>query len=148
LSFTEDLLSIIRQQRHLATRVVIATQEPTLSPALIDLCNVTIVHQFLSPAWYEILKHHLAGARPDRGNASGSATDSFRTIVGLQTGEALLFSPTALFSVGEQDETDRSAKPRLEKLIDSYIKVRMRKRVTTDGGKSIMASDAKAKSSE
>ncbi|ERF73939.1 hypothetical protein EPUS_05362 [Endocarpon pusillum Z07020] len=142
LNFTEDLVSIIRQQRHLATRVLIATQEPTLSPALIDLCNVTVVHRFLSPAWFETLKKHLAGARSTGSNDSSSVSDIFRTIVGLQTGEALLFSPTALLDIGVQDLTRPFARRPLEKLTDSYIKLRIRKRVTTDGGKSIMASDA------
>ena len=61
-TLTNELTSIIRQQRHTGTRVVIATQEPTLSPELLDLANVTFVHRFQSPAWYEILKKHLAGA--------------------------------------------------------------------------------------
>ncbi len=142
MNFTEDLVSIIRQQRHLATRVLIATQEPTLSPALIDLCNVTIVHRFLSPAWFETLKKHLAGARTTSSDGLSTVSDIFRTIVGLQTGEALLFSPTALLDIGMQDLTKPFAKRPLEKLTDAYVKLRIRKRVTTDGGKSIMASDA------
>jgi hypothetical protein len=141
LSFTEDLLSIIRQQRHLASRVLIATQEPTLSPKLIDLCNVTIVHRFLSPAWFETLKKHLAGASAVGAKESSSVADIFRTIVGLQTGEALLFSPTALLDVGARDQTNPFAKPTVEQLKDSYIKLHIRKRVTADGGKSVMASD-------
>lgn len=140
LSFTEDLVSIIRQQRHLATRVLIATQEPTLSPALIDLCNVTIVHRFLSPAWFETLKKHLAGAGTVGRKESGLVGDIFRTIVGLQTGEALLFSPTALLDVGVPKSLFTMAP--VEKLKDCYIKIRIRKRITADGGKSIMASDA------
>lgn len=142
MNFTKDLDTIIRQQRHLATRVLIATQEPTLSPLLIDLCNVTVVHRFLSPAWFETLKKHLAGARSTGSNDSSSVSDIFRTIVGLQTGEALLFSPTAILDIGVQDLTKPFARRPLEKLADSYIKLRIRKRVTTDGGKSIMASDA------
>ncbi len=143
MNFTEDLVSIIRQQRHLATRVLIATQEPSLEPALIDLCNLTIVHRFLSPAWFETLKKHLAGARTTASDGSSTVPDIFRTIVGLQTGEALLFSPTALLDIGVQDPTKPFARRPLEKLTDSYVKLRIRKRVTTDGGKSIMASDAK-----
>jgi hypothetical protein len=146
LIFTSALLSIIRQQRHLATRVLIATQEPTLSPALIDLCNVTIVHRFLSPAWFEMLKNHLAGARFAGKNDHGSIVDIFRTIVGLKTGEALLFSPTALLDIGAQNPRNPFAKRPLEKMTDSYIRLFIRKRVTADGGKSIMASDGPAPS--
>ncbi|KAK6611215.1 hypothetical protein H4I96_02813 [Botrytis cinerea] len=79
---TNELKSVIRQQRHTGTRVLIATQEPTLSPELIDLANVTFVHRFQSPAWYSTLKKHLAGADRD---------DLFHEIVALRTGEAFLF---------------------------------------------------------
>lgn len=142
MDFTEDLLSLIRQQRHLATRVLIASQEPTLSPALIDLCNVTVVHRFLSPAWFETLKKHLAGAGATGYTDSRSVAEIFRTIVSLQTGEALLFSPTALLDIGVQDSANTFAQHHLEKLKDSYIKLRIRKRITADGGKDIMASEA------
>lgn len=90
---TSDLTSIVRQQRHTGTRVFIATQEPTLSPELIDLANVTFVHRFLSPAWYDILKKHLAGANK---HDSGDSNELFKTIIKLRTGQALMFSPTAL----------------------------------------------------
>ena len=59
--FTESLLQLIRQQRHLASRVIIATQEPTISTRLIDLCTFTIVHRFSSPSWFETLRGHVAG---------------------------------------------------------------------------------------
>jgi hypothetical protein len=144
LNFINSLLSIIRQQRHLATRVLIATQEPTLSPSLIDLCNVTIVHRFLSPAWFETLKNHLAGASFAGKNDHRSIVDIFRIIVGLKTGEALLFSPTALLDIGAQNPSNPFAKRPLEKLTDSFIRLFIRKRVTTDGGRSIMASDGPA----
>ncbi|KAK8112104.1 uncharacterized protein PG998_008561 [Apiospora kogelbergensis] len=90
---TSDLTSIIRQQRHTGTRVFIATQEPTLAPELIDLSNVTFVHRFLSPSWYQILKKHLAGANK---HDSENSNKLFETIVKLRTGQALMFSPTAL----------------------------------------------------
>ncbi|OTB19957.1 hypothetical protein K445DRAFT_313751 [Daldinia sp. EC12] len=133
---TNELISVIRQQRHTGTRVVIATQEPTLSPTLIDLVNATFVHRFLSPNWYEVLKRHLAGANtqdPGRNNSL------FRTIVGLRTGQALLFCPTARMDVddGGPDGT-KGIKP----LNDSYVKIQIRKRLTFDGGKSITAMSA------
>ncbi|KAI7532856.1 glutathione degradosome, partial [Hortaea werneckii] len=43
-AFTESLVSTIRMQRHNATRVIIATQEPTISERLLDLCSISIVH--------------------------------------------------------------------------------------------------------
>ncbi|RYO76082.1 hypothetical protein DL766_010225 [Monosporascus sp. MC13-8B] len=93
---TNELVSVIRQQRHTGTYVVIATQEPTLSPELIALANATFVHRFLSPSWYEALKKHLAGAD---NQDPGSQNSLFRTIVGLRTGQALFFCPTAQMDV-------------------------------------------------
>jgi len=58
-TLTETLLSSIRLQRHLGTRVFISTQEPTISPALLDLCSITIVHRFSSPEWLKCLRQHL-----------------------------------------------------------------------------------------
>ncbi|KAI8654426.1 C2H2-type domain-containing protein [Fusarium sp. Ph1] len=48
-AFTESLLSTIRLQRHLGVRVIISTQEPTISPRLLDLSTITIIHRFTSP---------------------------------------------------------------------------------------------------
>ncbi|KAI1643470.1 uncharacterized protein F4817DRAFT_349758 [Daldinia loculata] len=132
---TGDLLSIIRQQRHTGTRVLVATQEPTLSPELIDLSNVTFVHRFLSPSWYETLKKHLAGAKEQK---PGDASVLFDAIIALQTGEALLFCPTAQIDVDKSTNKRKQVKP----LGNGHVKIKIRKRLTVDGGKSIMATDA------
>ncbi|RYP91349.1 hypothetical protein DL770_002489 [Monosporascus sp. CRB-9-2] len=139
--FTNELVSVIRQQRHTGTRVVIATQEPTLSPELITLANVTFVHRFLSPSWYEVLKKHLAGA--DKQDP-GSQNSLFRTIVSLRTGQALLFCPTAQMDVVDGSPGGGSARW-ARSLNDGYVKIRIRKRLTMDGGKSITATDTFAK---
>lgn len=60
-ALTESLLATIRLQRHLGARVIIPTQEPTISPKLLDLCSVTIVHRFTSPDRLTALGRHLAG---------------------------------------------------------------------------------------
>lgn len=144
-AFTEDLVQVIRQQRHLATRVVIATQEPTISPKLLDLCNVAIVHQFGSPDWFQTLKHHLAGlsrCRNDDSNRSTTAEgeeDVFKTIVRLKRGEALVFCPKAYLDVVVVEDDRVEYKP----LQDGYVKVKIRPKVTADGGRSIVASDAR-----
>lgn len=126
---TDELVSLIRQQRHLATRVIIATQEPTISTSLLDLCNVSIVHRFNSPAWSTVLRNHLAGARL---GSELKRDELFQIIVGLRTGEALIFCPSALLDVGGEG---------VEGLKDAFIKAVIRSRVTIDGGRSIMASD-------
>lgn len=174
-ALTEQLLSTIRLQRHLGARVIISTQEPTVSPKLLDLCSVTIVHRFTSPEWLRTLQKHLAGVSTSSrmmaqatGNEDGGAWDFedngeengdgvngltkalktltvqaqgnsekdaamslFGQIVQLRVGEALLFAPNALLDVRA------GAQP--EKLSNGVLKVRIRARVTEDGGRSVMA---------
>ena len=138
-AFTESLLSVIRLQRHLATRVIIATQEPTISPKLLDLSSMTIVHRFTSTAWHEALKSHLA-AMSSKGEASkGGVRDNLNQIVKLNTGEAFIFSPSAMLGV---DDQDGNGSPRMVKMGIRYIKVRVRNRTTADGGRSILATPA------
>lgn len=154
-TLTGDLTSIMRQQRHTGTRVMISTQEPTLDPKLLDLANATFVHRFLSPAWYQVLKKHLAGAHAASRAAASSSTESnpdgssgnslFDTIVRLRTGEALVFSPTAYLSVEDRGvdgdgEDTKAARP----LGDGVAKMRVRRRVTADGGRSITADQVTA----
>lgn len=133
-SFTDDLLSVIRLQRHLATRVIISTQEPTISPRLLELSSMTFVHRFSSPTWLNALRSHLAGASHDGGEIQTERKRNveaiFNTIVNLDVGEALLFAPSALLEV----HTGAA-----RKLGMAYLKVRVRQRVSLDGGRSILA---------
>ena len=135
-AFTTSLLSVIRQQRHLATRVIIATQEPTISPSLLDLSSMTIVHRFTSPAWHEALKSHLAAISSGGGASKQKVRDIFDQMVRLGTGEAFVFAPSAMLGVDDQGGV---GSPQTLKLGTQYIKLRVRNRVTTDGGKSILA---------
>lgn len=139
-ALTENLLATIRLQRHLAARIIISTQEPTISPKLLDLCSVTIVHRFTSPEWLRALQKHLAGVSEVPGtvnatNVSGLDTNHARSLFGqivqLRVGEALLFAPSAIL------RPDGNAQ--VAKLSDGVLKIRVRKRVTNDGGRSIMA---------
>ncbi|KAF4499430.1 hypothetical protein FAGAP_4388 [Fusarium agapanthi] len=163
-TLTESLLSVIRLQRHLGTRVVLSTQEPTVSPKLLDLCSTVIVHRFTSPAWFATLRRHLAGVylvseaeMKIRGRDMVNSTntekengglgsfshlnikdeDLFSHIVGLETGEALLFCPNALVDIGAAGAFN--SKPSLIQLGSSTMKIRIRKRISADGGQSIMA---------
>ncbi|KAL9028993.1 MAG: hypothetical protein Q9196_002714 [Gyalolechia fulgens] len=133
-AFTDKLLQLIRQQRHLATRVVISTQEPTISPRLLDLCTVTIVHRFTSPEWFRTLGNHLAGVSTLSELGAATKRDVqkiFVEIVELEPGDALIFSPAAML---EPVEGGPSRKLGIE-----WLKVRVRRRLTEDGGKSILA---------
>lgn len=98
--FTGSLLTTIREQRHNAARVIIATQEPTISEKLLDLCSVSIVHRFNSPAWFTAICGHLGGAsnltsEKDMEKAAIKKEELFKQILALQTGESLVFSPTS-----------------------------------------------------
>lgn len=129
-TLTNSLLATIRLQRHLGLRVVISTQEPTVSPKLLDLCSITIVHRFTSPDWMKVLRDHLAGgddyqnkSKKHTGFNSGLTADAltrdlvskkeahgtverhFDNIVKLRVGEALLFAPNA--AVGVEMDEDR-----------------------------------------
>ncbi|KAL6801735.1 hypothetical protein J3E68DRAFT_228177 [Trichoderma sp. SZMC 28012] len=185
---TESLLSNIRLQRHLGLRVIISTQEPTISPKLLDLCSVTIVHRFTSPDWLQSLKKHLAGAslsllskdkrtangvsngddkadgvRRVRENPDDVAAELFSKIVALRRGEALLFCPSGIVSVGmmavkrepwssenrDLDDKDGAddikegvpfiSQLHLIRLSYGHLKIRIRERITQDGGRSILA---------
>ena len=140
-TLTDSLISAIRLQRHVGARIIIATQEPTISPKLLDLCSVTIVHRFTSPDWLEVLRKHLAGANhksiavkggahnPDEESeefvtegiqpliftSDDVAQEIFSRIINLNTGEALVFSPTAAIGIrkpvrGESDVTTTQTK--------------------------------------
>jgi hypothetical protein len=74
-TFTGTLLSTIRLQRHLGARIIICTQEPTISPALLDLCSITVVHRFTSPEWMQSLKAHLAAVAPDMTDQASDVGD-------------------------------------------------------------------------
>lgn len=175
---TQALLSNIRLQRHLGVRVIISTQEPTISPKLLDLCSVTIVHRFTSPDWLQSLKKHLAGAsislltKTSNGHSDGDdnmnslaadinpndfAMKLFSKIVALRRGQALLFCPSAIIDVlttalkSENGSSTGNAwdnsnnlvlkevNPQLVKLSHGHMKIRVRKRMTQDGGRSILA---------
>lgn len=139
-TLTEQLIATIRLQRHLGARVIISTQEPTVSPRLLDLCSVTIVHRFTSPDWLAALKKHLVGASAasrimeeagEDGDRQDAAEELFARVVRLRVGEALLFAPSAVLGLEEG--------LRAQKLNHSVLKIQVRKRITDDGGKSIMA---------
>ena len=76
-----------------------------------------------------MLRSHLAGARLSDGQ---SEEELFEMIVGLQTGAAFVFCPSAMLDVYDND---------IQLLKDGFIKARIRSRITADGGKSILASD-------
>jgi len=95
-NFTERLLKSIREPRHQGVRAAIATQEPGINPRLLDLCSITMVHRCTSPAWYTVLKDHLAAL------GGKDSQRIFEEIVRLKTGECLMFCPTAAISIDKK----------------------------------------------
>ncbi|KAE8376932.1 hypothetical protein BDV26DRAFT_282219 [Aspergillus bertholletiae] len=150
--FTETILSAVRLQRHLGTRVIISTQEPTVSTDLLNLCSVTIVHRFTSPEWLRTLQKHLAAAasnlfsaKSGSGNNSSEieepgtekeeSTSAFDSIVRLRVGEALLFAPSAIVKVGVLED----GRVEFHRLGSDFLPIKVRARLTSDGGKSILS---------
>ncbi|KAF4602216.1 hypothetical protein EYR40_005420 [Pleurotus pulmonarius] len=125
---TQSLLRLVREQRHLAMRVIISTQEPTaIPPVLLDLCMISIMHRFSSPAWWEHLVKHVS--------ADFSGREAFDKIVTLGTGEALIIAPSALGCFKEQGWSDEGTVSRLGR---RYMIMKTRARVTADGGASLL----------
>ena len=124
IQFTESLLTTIKMQRHAAARVIVATQEPTISPRLMDLCSITIVHRFNSPAWFASIKDHLAAA------SDADRQNMFESIVTLNAGQSLVFSPSSFVCLDHEGR---------KKLGTGVMKMKTRIRKGIDSGKSRMA---------
>ncbi|KAK4892451.1 hypothetical protein LTR27_009107 [Elasticomyces elasticus] len=128
-AFTEQILTTIRMQRHCAARVIVATQEPTISERLLDLCSVSIMHRFTSPAWFTAIKDHLGGA-----SALTSSPEEqkamFERILSLPVGESLVFSPASYLCVNDGEP---------KKLGAGVIRMRTRMRKGGDAGRSLLS---------
>ncbi|KAF8179005.1 hypothetical protein K438DRAFT_1769140 [Mycena galopus ATCC 62051] len=121
---TQSVSNTIRLQRHLATRVVIATQEPTVIPAtILDLASTIICHRFSSPAWCSHLARHVS--------AGSDSAGWFKDVMALPTGHALVFSPASVITADEQGDVCVLGR--------NHMKLRVRPRLTLDGGASILA---------
>ena len=97
-----------------------------------------ILHRFSSPEWWEHVKRHVC--------AEISADDVFNKIVGLKvrnnlvrekilltifkTGQAMVLSPSGLITAGETGG--------VRSLGRRYILMKSRRRVTRDGGTSVL----------
>jgi hypothetical protein len=141
---TNTLLSTVRLQRHLGARIFVSTQKPTIASAFLDLCTVRIIHRFSSPAWLPALEAHIAlmqKIEPDptdqRNGYLTSGKEStrklFEKIIRLDTGEAFVFAPSATVAIGNFGCSSTNASTR------SYVKVKIRSRLSDDRGQSVLA---------
>lgn len=132
-ALTESLLALIRQQRHYGARILISTQEPTISPRLIDLCTMTVIHRFSSPDWMSVLQRHISVT--EEAKTTDTKGSIFKQILRLKTGEALVYAPSAVVAPNAPTEAGDEG---WGTAADRLIRIRIRKRVTWDGGASIV----------
>ena len=138
--FADLLLTTIREQRHNVALVIIATQEPSISGRLLDLCSVSIVHRFTSPTWFAAIRDHLGGAskmvKPGEDEEKDvSRADLFRNILALEVGESLVFSPNSWIHGGEVPGGGPPVEPR--RLGSGVLWMKTRKRDGEDSGKTV-----------
>ena len=88
---------------------------------------MTVVHRFTSPEWFSVLRRHIS-----MNEEKSSSEELFERILNLRVGEALLFAPSAL--LGYADGRPESS----ERLDSNLLQIKVRKRITWDGGKSIV----------
>jgi DNA helicase HerA-like ATPase len=104
-----QVVETIREMRHQATSVVIASQDPLSVPrAVIELTSILVMHRMTSPQWLKHLKSAI-GALEDLTDAHAAA---------LKPGEALLWA---------QRSTDKRYTLRPQKIV-------IRPRFTQHGG--------------
>ena len=78
-----QVVETIREMRHQATSVLVASQDPLSVPrAIIELTSVLLVHRITSPQW---LKHLKSAITSLEGLSEGQ-------LAGLRPGEALLWA--------------------------------------------------------
>jgi len=131
--FTKSICSIIRQQRHLSARVVISTQEPTVvPPSILGLLSWLVCHRFSSPGWVKHLRDHIY---VEEEHETEGHPEWGKHVMRLRTGEAVLYSPGSLFSTEEGNAATLSS---------GYAIIKTRKRLTSDGGASLLATQAQA----
>jgi hypothetical protein len=138
--FTSSLLTTIREQRHNGVRVIIATQEPSISGRLLDLCSVSIIHRFNSPAWFTAIREHLGGASKmvksdEDEEKGGNRADLFQRILALEVGESLVFSPNSWVHGGQVPGGGQAVEP--TRLGSGVLWMKTRKRDGEDSGKTV-----------
>ncbi len=69
--------------------------------------------------------------------AQDATSELFSIVVGLRTGEALLFAPSAVLAA--RKATEEGVLADIKRLDQGILKIRIRQRVTADSGQSIMA---------
>ena len=105
---------------------------------------MVVIHRFSSPDWFHTLRRHIPILVNQETNNT-EALELFRSILSLKTGQALCFAPSAMMQVAPGDGTWNDATMAgdegeivVRKLSEGMLKMNVRKRVTWDGGRSIV----------
>ena len=115
---TGAIVELVRQMRHHGMRIVVSSQSPmTLPDELFELATVCIMHQFHSEDWFRRLRAKLP-----------LAANAFERIVEQRTGEATVFC-------SRWDSTFE----KFDHLGPGVRQVKIRPRITCDGGRSMIA---------
>lgn len=83
-----------------------------------------------------MLKSHIAAVSMLKDDQGQEMKNLFDQIVALKKGQAFLFAPSALLNLQEGGEDGRLSSDRLGV---RYLKMRIRNRVTQDGGRTQLA---------
>ncbi|KAF3902071.1 hypothetical protein ABW21_db0200481 [Orbilia brochopaga] len=134
--FANSVIQNIRLQRHLGLRTIISTQDPQVHPELLELSSFILMHRFDSPRWFATLRNHVgfdgknneSASNEDEAEVDREAATTFQQIMRLNTGEAYLYCPQ-LATVGQGVYGQEIAR-----LGNKLLKVRIRRRLTKDGG--------------
>jgi hypothetical protein len=86
------------------------------------------MHRFSSPAWWDHVSKHFSG------NFTVGSIPAFDRVVTLQTGEAIILSPSAFIT----SPSPLGGTATLQPLGRRYFVARTRDRVTRDGGGSVL----------
>lgn len=84
-----------------------------------------MVHRFTSPSWFAVLQKYVPIP-----SGEGEAEELFKRIIRLRVGEALVFAPSGLVGDGGAGT--------MAKLGSRLLRVKARRRLTWDGGKTIV----------
>ena len=92
---------------------------------MLDLASFIVCHRFTSPSWCSHLARHVSAGD------NAETAQWFQDVMLLATGQCVVFSPSALV-MASNDSSVRL-------LGRDYLKLRVRPRLTLDGGTSLLA---------
>ena len=117
-------------------------------PKFLDLCSFVIAHKFSSPTWLNHLKVHISVENAEwlskvreRHTSPWTSLKHRIKVITLRPGEAMVFAPAALIfrQVPQNEMFGTTHTEPVVPLGQGYLKVKSRARITTDGGRSVLA---------